>query len=74
LPEPDVVPPISHDDLVRGLRGRDFTLVDVLPAVSFAEGHIPGAVSLPLAELAHLAPTRLSDLDQPVVVYCGGDT
>jgi rhodanese-related sulfurtransferase/DNA-binding transcriptional ArsR family regulator len=47
------------------------TVVDVRPASEFDDGHFPGAVSIPLAELAdraHELPT-----DRPVVVYCRGE-
>lgn len=40
-------PSISRDDLVRALRARDITLIDVLSAESFAGMHIPGAINLP---------------------------
>jgi rhodanese-related sulfurtransferase len=44
-------------------------LVEVLPRKEFDEGHLPGAINLPLKQLtadtaAVLAPER------PVVVYC----
>lgn len=48
--------------------------VDVRSPEMFAEGHIPGAVSLPLGEL----DARLEDFaaevpaEQPVVTYCSG--
>jgi rhodanese-related sulfurtransferase len=43
-------------------------LVDVLPAETFLEEHLPGAVSIPLEEIA-TAPGKL-DRRRPVVVYC----
>jgi rhodanese-related sulfurtransferase len=43
-------------------------LVDVLPAETFIEEHLPGAMNLPLAEIA--SATRLLDRGRPVVVYC----
>jgi rhodanese-related sulfurtransferase len=48
--------------------------VDVRNRSSFDAGHIPGAVSLPLGELAEGLPA-LADkvaLDQPIVTYCSG--
>jgi rhodanese-related sulfurtransferase/DNA-binding transcriptional ArsR family regulator len=47
------------------------TVVDVRPSSEFADGHFPGAVSIPLADL----PSRVHELptDAPVVVYCRGE-
>lgn len=47
------------------------TVVDVRPASEFADGHFPGAVSVPLAELTD----RIHELpaDRRVVVYCRGE-
>jgi hydroxyacylglutathione hydrolase len=54
---------IVHPDEI----GQSF-LIDVRNAAEFAEGHVPGAVNLPLPQLA----TRLAELpkDQPIVVMC----
>ena len=44
-------------------------VVDVRAAESYAEGHIPGALSVPLDDLKdHLA--RLKALNKPIVTYC----
>lgn len=48
-----------------------FTLVDSRSAEAWEQGHIPGAVPLPTAEIPRLAPGLL-DPDRPVVVYCWG--
>jgi ArsR family transcriptional regulator len=46
------------------------TVLDVRPAGEFANGHLPGAVNVPLAELKR----RLAELpqDREVVAYCRG--
>ena len=44
-------------------------LVEVLPADEYAWAHIPGAVNIPIKELAARAPNEL-DRARPVVVYC----
>jgi rhodanese-related sulfurtransferase len=62
-------------DEVRARAGTPgFTLVDVLPAASYAEGHLPGASSLPVADISSRAAVILPDLDADIVVYCGGPT
>ena len=43
-------------------------LVEVLPAASYVEEHLPGAVNVPLGDIGE-APRRL-DPSRPVAVYC----
>lgn len=51
---------------------RDFVLLDVLSAKSFAESHIAGAVSLPVdtIDAASAAATIGAQKDRAVVVHC----
>ena len=46
-----------------------FKLVDVLAQEEFKEGHIPGAINLPLDKLQTSAKTHLKKNDK-IVVYC----
>ena len=66
--------PVSRDEVASRLGRRDFVLVDVLSADSFASVHIRGALSLPLAELPDRAAEVLPDRAAEIVVYCGGFT
>lgn len=50
-PLPAGIPLITLDSLAAGLEGKKLTLVDSRAAELYAAGHIPGAVSLPLARL-----------------------
>jgi len=61
---------IGRDELTARLRRGEVILVDVRPPEEFDAGHIPGARSIPLEELAK----RLSELpaDHEVVAYCRG--
>ncbi len=65
---------ISREDLIRDLRRRSIVLVDVLSPESFASRHIPGAINLPVADIARRAADVLPDRDAAAVVYCGGPT
>jgi rhodanese-related sulfurtransferase/DNA-binding transcriptional ArsR family regulator len=62
--------PVDEDALRRRVRKGDVTVLDVRPPEEYAAGHIPGALSVPLPELAK----RLSDLPKrrEVVAYCRG--
>ena len=65
---------ISREELRVLAADGSLTLVDVLPAASFAKGHIPGAISLPLAEIDANAAALLPDRGRDIAVYCGGFT
>ena len=44
-------------------------LVEALPAVDYAEAHLPGAINLPLKQLTRQTSAQL-DRTRPIVVYC----
>jgi rhodanese-related sulfurtransferase len=67
----DQLEPVTRQELARRLQDGDHLVVlDVRPAVEHAAGHLPGAVSIPLAELRR----RLSELPgaREIVAYCRG--
>jgi rhodanese-related sulfurtransferase len=50
-------------------------IVDARDAPEFLEGHIPGAVNLPYAEVIS-SPSLVESLEtrgRPVIAYCGGE-
>jgi rhodanese-related sulfurtransferase/DNA-binding transcriptional ArsR family regulator len=61
---------VDRDELRRRLAAGDVIAVDVRPAEEYGAGHIPGAVSIPLDQLAE----RITELpaDVEVVAYCRG--
>jgi rhodanese-related sulfurtransferase len=67
---PDDTERIGREELLRRVRAGRAVVLDVRPAIEYAAGHIPGAVSIPLAELAE----RLDELpeDIEIVAYCRG--
>jgi rhodanese-related sulfurtransferase len=67
---PDDTEHIGREELLRRVRAGRAVVLDVRPAIKYAAGHIPGAVSIPLAELAE----RLDELpeDIEIVAYCRG--
>ena len=67
----DGLQPVTRAELERRLaQGDPLVVLDVRPAEEHAAGHIPGAVSIPLAGLRQ----RLHELprDRAVVAYCRG--
>jgi rhodanese-related sulfurtransferase len=69
------IPLISRDELKASLdRGDALTLVEALPPPAYRDGHIPGAINLPSAQVRELAPKRLPDKAAEIVVYCASPT
>ena len=66
----DQLAPVSFKELRRLLRDGEVTVVDVRPAEEYEAGHIPGAVSVPVAELKR----RLREIpkNREVIAYCRG--
>ncbi|MGQ0618267.1 MAG: rhodanese-like domain-containing protein [Acidimicrobiia bacterium] len=54
---------------VEALVGRGAQIVDVLEAKEYEDSHLPGAVHIPLAEIAEKA-SRLLDPAKPTITYC----
>ena len=62
---------LSTDQLFEMIENKDpLTIVEVLAAESYAEGHIPHAISIPLEELQAKAPLMFPHKDALIVVYC----
>ena len=62
--------PVSIErDNVERLRQAGVYLVEVLPRAAYEEEHLPGAINIPLRDLARDARVRLRH-DRPVIVYC----
>jgi len=67
----DATAEVSREELrVRAAAG-DVVVLDVRPAEEYRAGHIPGAVSIPVGELAD----RIDELPEQteIVVYCRGE-
>lgn len=58
------------DELLQKVKSGEVVMIDVRPSNEFEAGHLPFAVSMPLAELKD----RLSQLpkDKAIVAYCRG--
>lgn len=67
---PDDAEQVSRDDLLHRARSGEVVVLDVRPREEYEAGHIPGAVSIPVEELAD----KLDDIpaDQEIVAYCRG--
>ena len=70
LEERDQLEPVDRAALIERVRDGAVTVLDVRPRHEYRSAHIPGALSVPLAELTN----RLADFprDREVVAYCRG--
>ena len=70
LADRDRLRPITCQELKRRLKNRSVVLLDVRPEEEYMAGHLPGAHSIPLAELK----ARLKELpkSKEIVAYCRG--
>lgn len=59
---------LTVEELLQRLSEESIILLDVRPNDEFENGHLPGAINIPLDRLA----TRLGELntDSPIVAYC----
>ena len=70
MEERGALEPVGNDELVRRVRAGEVTLIDVRPREEYLAAHIPGALSVPLADVG----TRLGELQKrrDIVAYCRG--
>lgn len=66
----DALPLIEHDELRRRLGDAALTIVDVLPAETYRQAHLPGARNHGLPQLASRAEELLPDRHADIVLYC----
>ena len=66
----DELEPVSRTELLVRLRAGAAAVLDVRPEDEFQQGHLPGALNIPLAQLER----RLTELppDREIVAYCRG--
>ncbi|MEU0117582.1 metalloregulator ArsR/SmtB family transcription factor [Streptomyces bobili] len=62
---------VTREELPARVAAGDVAVLDVRPVEEYLAGHIPGAVSIPVGELAE----RINELpeDAEIVVYCRGE-
>ena len=70
LEERGALEPVDNDELVRRVRDGEVTLIDVRPREEYVAGHIPGAISVPLADLPQRLGVQRKRRD--IVANCRG--
>lgn len=67
---PEDTTAVDTDELLRRLGTGDIVVLDVRPDPEYAGGHLPGAIHIPLEDLA--ARIRELPRDREVIAYCRG--
>ncbi|MBZ6295931.1 ArsR/SmtB family transcription factor [Streptomyces olivaceus] len=62
--------PVTADELRAHIDDPRILIIDVRPSADYARGHVPGAISLPAAELRQKMDSIPRDVE--VIAYCQG--
>ena len=65
---------ISRDEILARLKDGALVIVNVMPRETYEEGHIPGSINLPVAEIEAKARQLISNSSQEIAIYCAGPT
>jgi rhodanese-related sulfurtransferase len=65
---------ITREEILARLNDPSLLLVNVMPKETFADGHIPRSLNLPLSEVETNARQLFADVGRELVIYCGGPT
>jgi rhodanese-related sulfurtransferase len=64
---------VTIDDVKARLdHGQKFLLIDVREESEYAKDHLPGAIHLGKGIIERDVEERVTDLNTPLVLYCGG--
>jgi rhodanese-related sulfurtransferase/DNA-binding transcriptional ArsR family regulator len=70
LGDPDLLQPITAQELRKRLAEDDTVVVDVRSDQEFDRGHLPGALSIPMEQLHDRLEVLPSNAE--IIAYCGG--
>lgn len=65
---------ITREEILARLNDPSLLLVNVMPKKTFADGHIPRSLNLPLSEVETTVRQLFADVGRELVIYCGGPT
>ncbi len=70
LEERSVLEPISMEELQSKIKKNEITIIDVRPKEEYINGHLPGAVSVPISALK----SKIKNLPagKEIIAYCRG--
>lgn len=57
------------ENVINSIKNKTATVIDVRSPMEFESEHFPGALNVPLEEVAFKV-TEISSMPKPIVVYC----
>ena len=63
---------ITFSEMQQLLGKSSFLIIDVRSEQEYNEGHINGAINIPLYEIKTLLPKCVKDKKQCIILYCSG--
>lgn len=62
---------IFQNDIINIIRNnKNVVLLDVRSKQEYNEGHLPGAINIPVYELQYRAKKELKDINSIIIAYC----
>lgn len=61
---------ISYNDMFNILNRYSAVLLDVRSSQEFKEGHMDGAINIPLCDVKKEVPKRITDKNKCIIAYC----
>ena len=61
---------ISYKNLIQSMKKKNIILIDVRSNQEYEEGHLEGAINIPLYNLEESIGNIISDKETLIVVYC----
>ena len=61
---------ISYKNLIQGMKNKNIILIDVRSSQEYEEGHLNGAVNIPLYNLEEKVENIIKEKNALIVVYC----
>lgn len=56
-------------NIIKSIKEKKGTLLDVRSILEFEENHIPGAINIPL-DIVEANIKKIAEMPKPIVVYC----
>lgn len=61
---------ISYDDLKELMRNKEIYLIDVRSGQEYEEGHLDGAINIPVYNIEHEIQKKVKDKNETIILYC----